>query len=84
MCVKNITKCIDIILRFRRNISWINSIGWPNVLIFIGIILTALNGIWSAYESNKTNFELKQSSEKFESLSKKVNDNLTSAESFVI
>lgn len=62
--------------------NFINQIGGPTILIFIGGIIAAIGAVWSAYDQNQLNERLDKKNEEIIKLNRNLNNAVIGGDSF--
>lgn len=61
----------------------LDNLSWPAIIIFIGLILTAIGGIWSAHQQAISEKELNKKSDEIAELNKQIASSITGGDNFV-
>lgn len=61
----------------------LENLNWPAIIIFIGLVLTAIGGIWSAHQQVISENELNKKSDKIAELNKQIASSITGGDNFV-
>lgn len=62
--------------------SLISQVGGPTILIFIGVIISAIGAVWAAYDQNGTSKKLEMKNEEIITLNRKLTDSLIGGSSY--
>ena len=61
----------------------LEDLSWPAIIIFIGLVLTAIGGIWSAHQQAISEKELNKKSDEIAELNKQIASSITGGDNFV-
>ena len=59
-------------------------VGWPNLLVFTGVLLAALGSLWSSIEAGRAERLLREKSDKIAELNQYIAESVTGGDGFIL